>query len=549
MPLPSPTPHLCCIPALVVVAALSLGSGCTPETREPPPSPEGRSEAATAVVSDAPSAEAPAAAEPARDPHLEALLSGDRERTSEALARIRASKREHYSAPLIEMLPALSIGIVENVPPQELLETLEAVSGQAFGDDWPAWMRWLAAEPLGTPPGFTGWKGRLFSRIDRRFGALLAYGIPSRIRSEEIVWGGVAYEGIPALDSPQTISAARADELGELRNEDAVFGVALDGAARAYPLRILDWHEMANDRVADTPIALAYCTLCGSGIVFERVGPDGALLEFGSSGLLMRSNKLMVDRETHSLWNQFTGQPVVGPLAEQEFALRTLPSVVTTWGRWKQRHPETDVVSFATGHARNYSTGAAYAEYFASADPMFPIPERLAGVPGGSAVENLPAKSRIVGVERKGGKLVLPLEVLLRERVRNDAVGGEGVVLVTSSDAVEIRGQSLRAGIPREYSAGAEVRVYLRGEHRFARSPNEPSAGSNEALVDEAGTRWRLEESALVAEDGRRLGTRALDPRLSIRLDVLPLTPLRPQAALREPAGAPGSALHKCREA
>ena len=130
-----------------------------------------------------------------------------------------------------------------------------------------------------------------------------------RIRLEEVVWGGVQFDGIPSLDNATMINADKADYL---LDTDLVFGIEINGDARAYPLRIMGWHEMANDVIGGVPVALAYCTLCGSGILYETLleGSDDPLV-FGSSGLLYRSNKLMFDRTTNSLWNQFSGEPVV----------------------------------------------------------------------------------------------------------------------------------------------------------------------------------------------------------------------------------------------
>lgn len=125
------------------------------------------------------------------------------------------------------------------------------------------------------------------------------------IRFEEVTWGGVVKNGIPSLDFPWMIPAA---EAGYLRDDDLVFGVSVEGDARAYPLHIMGWHEMFNDVVGGVPLALACCTLCGSGILFETavLGREAPFV-FGSSGFLYRSNKLMFDRQTHSLWNKFTG--------------------------------------------------------------------------------------------------------------------------------------------------------------------------------------------------------------------------------------------------
>ena len=129
----------------------------------------------------------------------------------------------------------------------------------------------------------------------------------------------------------------------------SIYGISLNGDDRAYPLRIMDWHEMANDIVGGVPVSLAYCTLCGAGIAFDGRVPAGDSSEsttytFGSSGFLYRSNKLMYDRQSRTLWNQFTGQPVLGPLADEDISLELLPVVLTTWKDWVDQHPDTQVL-------------------------------------------------------------------------------------------------------------------------------------------------------------------------------------------------------------
>ena len=170
-------------------------------------------------------------------------------------------------------------------------------------------------------PGFAAWKGRIYSRIDPEFARFFDEDAPRSIRFEEIVWGGVHLDGIPPLESAPMVAAQNA---AYLEPEDVVFGVAINGDYRAYPLRIMDWHEMANDEVGGEPVALAYCTLCGAGVLFSR-RHRGKVLSIGTSGFLMRSNKLMYDRGTFTLWNQLTGEPVLGPLAADPEQARRNP--------------------------------------------------------------------------------------------------------------------------------------------------------------------------------------------------------------------------------
>ena len=255
----------------------------------------------------------------------------------------------------------------------ELFRALEALTGHgAYG--WFDWMVWQEQHSEITPHGsYAELKLEILRGIDPEFLRFFP-DKPTRermrIRLEEITWGGVPFDGIPSLDNPDLIAT---DEADYLLDDDLVFGVEINGDARAYPLRIMGWHEMFNEVIGGVPVALAYCTLCGSGILFETQveGRDRPLV-FGSSGLLYRSNKLMFDRETDSLWNQFTGRPVVGPLVDSGIELKIRPVAITSWAKWRLRHPDSRVLSLETGHRRNYGSGVIYRDYFASPDLMFP---------------------------------------------------------------------------------------------------------------------------------------------------------------------------------
>ncbi|MDX1436161.1 MAG: DUF3179 domain-containing (seleno)protein, partial [Anaerolineales bacterium] len=172
------------------------------------------------------------------------LLRGSTDEVFAAHDRIQRAGDRRFIAPLIELLRSAQLGLVPSTVAVVHFQTLEQISGQSFGSDWPAWITWYGASDLTPPPGFTGWKGELLSAIDPGFGEFLQDEFPSRIRVEEIQWGGVLVDGIPALDNPKMIAADKADFLEPW---EPVFGIAINGDARAYPLRILDWHEMAND--------------------------------------------------------------------------------------------------------------------------------------------------------------------------------------------------------------------------------------------------------------------------------------------------------------
>lgn len=197
----------------------------------------------------------------------------------------------------------------------------------------------------------------------------------SRVPREEIFRGGPPKDGIPALTNPKVIPVSEADYL---KDEDLVIGVEVGKESRAYPLRIMVWHENANDRLGGVPIAVSYCPLCYSSLVFDRrVG--GQTREFGISGLLWNSNALLYDRqsrqEEESLWSQVLMRAVTGPAAKKGLRLRLIPSELVDWKTWKNEHPDGTVLSKKTGYYRNYDR-MPYGSYFASDRLMFPVDRR-----------------------------------------------------------------------------------------------------------------------------------------------------------------------------
>ncbi|MDQ6893507.1 MAG: DUF3179 domain-containing protein [Acidobacteriota bacterium] len=348
----------------------------------------------------------------------------------------------------------------------DVVSCLEWLSGEHLGGNYRYWFEWLGGhEGIRPASWYRQWKAALFSRIDPAFARFLDPSLPLTIRPEEIVWGGVKKDGIPALRDPPTIPPAEAKYLDAA---EMVFGITVGGASRAYPQRILDWHEMVNDRLGGEAISISYCTLCGAAIAYATSRPDGPPHVFGSSGLLYRSNKLMYDEATLSLWSNLTGEPVGGRLVGSGIALPVLPMTVTTWGDWKARHPETTVLALKTGFSRNYTPGAAYGKYFASPETMFPVWKRDTA---------LQPKAVVFAVRRGAAARAFPLELLFRERVVNDAVGAENVVIVAD-------------GI-----TGA-VRAYRRAGRRFAEGPN------IQLVEVSTGELWEVREEVLVPATG-----------------------------------------------
>ena len=235
----------------------------------------------------------------------------------------------------------------------------------------------------------------------------------------EIRRGGPPRDGIPALDMPDVIPAADADYL---RDSDRVLGVSIRGRARAYPIGILNHHEIVNDVVGGEMITVTWCPLCGSGIAFESA-VDGRSLEFGVSGLLYNSDVLMYDRQTESLWSQIMKTAISGELKGAE--LTTIPLAHTTWRDWRSRYPGTDVLSTRTGHWRDYDENP-YAGYERRNSLYFPV-----------SAENrtYPRKTLVVGVELDGRYKAYPFDELRKgPKQFTDTVGDKQVTVSFDDD-------------------------------------------------------------------------------------------------------------------
>lgn len=341
-------------------------------------------------------------------------------------------------------------------------------------NSWNDAMLWQEEHPEVKPhPSFRSYSEELFAQIDPQFTRFIGTDktdpAKMKIRLEEIVWGGVHVDGIPALDNPKLISAKAADYL---RDDDLVFGVSINGDNRAYPLRIMGWHEMFNDTIGGVPVALAYCTLCGSGILFETKLEDRAKpLVFGSSGMLYRSNKLMFDRETDSLWNQFTGEPVSGKLVNAGIKLEIRPVTITSWKNWLASHGDTKVLSLDTGFKRDYDSGVVYQDYFSSPDLMFPTSVR--------DESQVKRKDYVFGIRELNVARAWPVDVFAKKHVINDKFNGRAIVLIGDAQT-------------------RTVRAYERGEQTFSEA-NDPD------VLTSGDDRWTITEDELIAPDGSKL--------------------------------------------
>ncbi|WP_367390918.1 DUF3179 domain-containing protein [Lewinella sp. LCG006] len=235
----------------------------------------------------------------------------------------------------------------------------------------------------------------------------------SELPSWEIIQGGPGKDGIPALTDPD-FTTARSDKW--LTEEDLVIGVTLNGVTKAYPIRVLNYHEIINDDFKGERVAITYSPLCGSAMAY-RTETHEQTWELAVSGLLYNNNALYFDRETESLWSQSLGRAVAGPVAGAQLDL--LPTTLTTWGEWQERYPATLLLAEETGYTRNYDVDA-YAYYGTTDRLMFPM---------NHSDDRLQLKERIVGVQIDGVYKAYPYKTL--EKAENhitlDMVNGQEI--------------------------------------------------------------------------------------------------------------------------
>lgn len=237
-----------------------------------------------------------------------------------------------------------------------------------------------------------------------------------------ILDGGPPPDGIPPIDNPRFDTVPEVDWLAD---NEPVLSLTVAGEARAYPVQIMMWHEIVNDQVGGVPVAVTYCPLCNSALVFDRrlSGPDGVerLVTFGTSGKLYNSDLLMYDRTTESLFSQLIGLAVAGVLAGVE--LDRYPVQTVSYGSWREQNPDGLVLNRITGQERNYGSNP-YERYDSENRDPFLF--------DGDADDRLPPKRRVVGVATTDGADAVAVDhtLLEREGVVEFAHAGRDLVAV-----------------------------------------------------------------------------------------------------------------------
>ena len=230
---------------------------------------------------------------------------------------------------------------------------------------------------------------------------------------EQFFSGGVNKDDIPAISNPKFISS---DQAKFLNNNDLIIGVIVDGQAKAYPVNILNWHEIVNDQVGRERVAITWCPLTKSAVVFDRQTPQGDL-EFGVSGILYNNNLVMYDRLTDSLWLQLLLSGATSNFAG--YKLQLIPSVVTTFRQWKRDYPQSLVLSTDTGFHRDYTYDPYEGYHKGSAT----------GVLAQQIDPRLEEKELVIGIDIDGIKKAYPLSELKMRRPIEDVLGSKEILV------------------------------------------------------------------------------------------------------------------------
>jgi hypothetical protein len=324
----------------------------------------------------------------------------------------------------------------------ETIDVLSAMTGiEPSGDnfaDFGTIGSLLDTQAIEPAPGYRRWKLALFERLDPEFRPLLD-SVSDDDRFNRIRFGGVRRGGIPELNDPERISAA--DALEWITDDEIVLGVELDGEVVAYPFRIVGHHELVNDTVGETPVSVVYCTLCRTGLAFDR-RVDGQVLDFQTSGMLINSNKIMVDRQTNTLWHHAAGLGIGGAL--EGTTLDVFPMETTTWAEWFAEHPDTEVLEipgpiFFDDPERPpivypYQPDSPYTAYYDSPLTWFPIRD---------VSDAFEAKAEVLGIQHAGGVLAVSVADVVSGPSRYFPIGDGVVVVVPNS-----RGARVYAGGP-----------------------------------------------------------------------------------------------------
>ena len=395
------------------------------------------------------------------------LRDPDQRVADRGVEQIASEWKPEYAAMVLNVAPlTMHLGHRER-----LFDILRTKTGQSFANEQvDQWYRWLWSQPPADGNALNRLRYEFYKRNPYPYGTLeifFEHDPPLAIRADEIQWGHL----VPASVPPLRAAAIPAAQATYLADGDLVFGLRLHGEARAYPRRILGQRRIVIDTIGGESITAVYCPFCDAMTAFQSRTTDGTLRNFGVSGFLYRSNWLIFDLETRSLWYTLTGAPVMGKAVTSGARLQPCPVVTTTWKEWRTANPDTRTLPLPKLDEEDpldyYSEGAAFRSYFATDALWQSVPQ---------LDHRLKNKDQVF-IPRPGSNhspVAVSTAFLAAHPVYPLTLDQEKLLIVTSA-------------------AGAN-RAFAVGERSF-------KAGSTIAtLLDDKGVAWTVGEEALTAQ-------------------------------------------------
>jgi hypothetical protein len=333
----------------------------------------------------------------------------------------------------------------------------------------------------------------------------------------EILSGGPPKDGIPALKDPQFVSISEADAW--LKPVEPVILVQVGEGAKAYPIQILIWHEIANDTVGGEPLVVTFCPLCNTAIAFKRT-VSGQALDFGTTGRLRYSNLIMYDRQTETWWQQATGEAIAGELTGTQ--LEFYPATIISWQDFKTSYPQGRVLSRETGYLRDYGRNPYMGYDYVNKPPFL--------YQGPATPSQIPAMARVLTIDLNREAVAYPYEMLEKVGVINDTVGGEEVVIIWQAGTVSPL-DSATTGNGRDVGTAAAFSRQL--------DPLAPSAGQTlsftfvkgKILDDQTKSEWNILGQAIAGE----LTGKQLAPIVSVNHLWFSWAAFKPETKIYQP--------------